>query len=298
MGLAVLVRPANALLLVPVAFALRLRPRSLLWFLAGGAPFAVVYFGWNQLAFRNPFRTGYTGLGGFSLSNFSGRFRHYGIWIAKLMSPLLLAGWVLVSVDRRVALRDRCLLLLWFGCFFVFYCFWGVDGAWWYTRYLLPAIPALIFASLLVARDALSPQQGGRGVWLRRALAALALAIVLVVEQSWIRDRNVLRFGEGERIYSDASRWAESKVPPRSLVISMSMSGALKYYTNLTPVRWDWIQAEQVPRLRERARAEGYQWFALLLPSENEEFQKRLPWGWSRMGTLRDATLWRLDSSP
>jgi hypothetical protein len=80
--------------------------------------------------------------------------------------------------------------------------------------------------------------------------------------------------------------------------MSMSMSGALKYYTNLTPVRWDWTEPEQASLLRERARAEGYQWFALLLPAENEEFRKRLPWGWTRMGTLREATLWRLDSNP
>ena len=61
----------------------------------------------------------------------------------------------------------------------------------------------------------------------------------------------------------------------------MQMSGALKYYTNLTPVRWDWIQPGQVPLLRERARAEGYQWFALLLPFENEELPESVwPWGW------------------
>jgi hypothetical protein len=77
----------------------------------------------------------------------------------------------------------------------------------------------------------------------------------------------------------------------------MQMSGALKFYTNLTPVRWDWIQPDQVSLLRERARAEGYQWFALLAPFENEELQKRLPWGWTKMGTRRDVTLWRLDSN-
>ena len=112
-------------------------------------------------------------------------------------------------------------------------------GPRWYTRYLLPPIPALILASLLVARDGLSPQQAGRAAPLRRGLAILVLAIVLAVEYSWIRDLNVLRFGGGEKLYPDACRWAEAKVPPRSLVISMQMSGALKYYTNLTPVRWD-----------------------------------------------------------
>jgi hypothetical protein len=128
-------------------------------------------------------------------------------------------------------------------------------------------------------------------------LAVLLLAIVLVVERSWIRRFDLLKFGEGERLYPDASRWAESQVPPSSLVISMQMSGALKFYTNLTPVRWDWIQPDQVSLLRERARAEGYQWFALLAPFENEELQKRLPWGWTKMGTRRDVTLWRLDSN-
>jgi 4-amino-4-deoxy-L-arabinose transferase-like glycosyltransferase len=297
-GIAVMVRPTNALLLFPIAFAIRLRPRTLLWFLLGGAPFAAVLLVWNQLAFGSPFRIGYSSLGeGFSLSNFAVRFRHYGGWLAKLMSPLLLAGWVLAAVDRRLNARNRFLLLSWFGGFFLFYCFWVAYDAWWYTRFLLPSLPALILASLLVARDGLSPQHGGRGVLLRRSLAALLLAIVLLVEGSWIRRFDVLKFGEGERLYPDASRWAESQVPPRSLVVSMQMSGALKYYTNLTPVRWDWIQPAQVPLLRERAQAEGYQWFALLVPFENEELQKRLPWGWTKMGMLRDVTLWRLDSN-
>ncbi len=297
-GFAVLVRPTDFFLVIPLAFAVRPRPRALLWFLLGSAPFAAAYLAWNQLAFGNPFRTGYAGglVGGLSLWNFPARFRHYGGWLAKLTTPLLLAGWVLVAVDRRVNARDRFLLLSWFGGFFLFYCFWEPYDAWWYTRYLLPSIPALILASLLVARDGLSPQHRGRGALWRRVLAALALAIILAVEHSWIRSFNVLSVGEGERLYPDAARWAESQVPPRSLVISMQMSGALKYYTGLTPVRWDWIPPGQVPLLRERARAEGYQWFALLFPSENEELQKRLPWGWTKMGTLREATLWRLDS--
>ena len=295
LGMAVLVRPPAALLLVPLLFAIRLRLRTVLWLLLGGAPFAAVFLGWNQVAFGNPFRTGYSELGGFSMSYFPERFRHYGGWLSRLMSPLVLAGWALVSLDRRVALRDRWHLLLWFGSFFLFYCYWSSYEAWWYTRFLLPAVPALILGSLLVARDGIAPQLGGRRAPLRRALAALALAIVFAFEYSWIRDLNVLRLVEGDRLYPDACRWAEAKVPPNSLVISMQTSGALKYYTNLTPVRWDWIEPGQVLLLRERARAEGYQWFALLFPFEEEEVRKRLPWGWTKVGNLREATLWRLD---
>ncbi len=297
-GFAVLVRPADALLLVPLAFAIRLRPRALLWFVLGGAPSAAALLAWNQLASGNPFRTAYGGLAqGLASVYFPERFRHYGLWLTRLLSPLVPAGWLLIGLNRRVAGRDRALLFFWFAVFLVFYCFWGVDGAWWYTRYLLPGIPAMILASLLIVRDGMHLAKADRGVLLRRVVAVLALALVLAIEHRQIRTLDILHFGEGEKIYPEASRWAESRVPPRSLVLSRQMSGALKFYTGLTPVRWDWIQPSQIPRLRERAEAEGYQWFALLAPVENEEFQKRLPWGWSKMGNLRDITLWRLDSS-
>jgi hypothetical protein len=189
------------------------------------------------------------------------------------------------------------LLLVWFASFFLFYCFWGAYETWWYTRFLLPAIPALVLGSLLAARDWLRPREGRGGAALARALVAAAFALVLASETYWICDLHVLQFGEGEKVYAEASRWAETKVPPHSLMVSMQMSGALRYYTNLIPVRWDRIDPEQVPVLREHARTHGYQWFALLFPFENEEPEKRLPWGWTKVGTLRNATLWRLDSA-
>jgi hypothetical protein len=73
----------------------------------------------------------------------------------------------------------------------------------------------------------------------------------------------------------------------------MQMSGALKFYTSLIPVRWDRARPDQLDLLRERSRARDYQWFALLAPFENPELEKRFPWGWTRVGQRRDLTLWR-----
>jgi hypothetical protein len=196
-----------------------------------------------------------------------------------------------------VAWRDRGLLLVWFASFFLFYCFWAPYETWWYTRFLLPAIPALVLGSLLVARDWVRPREGSGGTALARSLATAAFALVLAFETYWVRDLGVLQFGEGEKVYAEASRWAETKVPPHSLIVSMQMSGALQFYTNLIPVRWDWIEPGQAAVLGEHARTHEYQWFALLFPFENEELEKRLPWGWTKVGTLRNATLWRLDSA-
>ena len=297
-GMAVLVRPAGVLLLFPLAFALAPRARCVFFFFLGGAPFAAAQLSWNQVAYGNPFRTGYSAIlpEGISLANFPDRFRHYGIWLVKMLSPIVVAGWALVVSARRVAWRDRGLLLVWFASFFLFYCFWAPYETWWYTRFLLPAIPALVLGSLLAARDWLRPREGGGGAVLARVLGAAVFVLVLASETYWVRDLGVLQFGEGEKVYAEASRWAETKVPPHALIVSMQMSGALRYYTNLTPVRWDWIEPQQVAALGEHASTHGYQWFALLFPFENEELEKRLPWGWTKVGTLRNATLWRLDS--
>ena len=89
-GMAVLVRPSNALLLLPIACALPWRPKAILLFGVGGLPFAGFYAVWNRTAFGSPFRTGYAHqfTGEFAWSNFGPRFRRYGSGILAQLSPL------------------------------------------------------------------------------------------------------------------------------------------------------------------------------------------------------------------
>ena len=296
-GIAVLVRPADALLLLPLLFALRWKPGLVARFLLGGIPFALLFLAWNRIAFGTPFRTGYSGLfgEGFAAGNFPPRIRHYVSWIAQMLTPLLPIAWFAVAVDRQVERSHRWMLLSWFAVFLIFYSFWGPYEAWWYTRFLLPGIPAVILAALLLLRDLRRPLfgEGRRHSRFWVPTAALLFLVVLVFEYRLVRRLGVLEFAEGEAIYPDSCQWAETKIPPHSFVFSMQMSGALKFYTSLVPVRWDWIQPGEVDLLRERAREREHEWFALLAPFENPELEKRLPWGWTRIGQRRDLTLWR-----
>ncbi len=298
-GIAVLVRPADALLILPLLFALRWRPGLVARFLLGGIPFVLLFLAWNRAAFGTPFRTGYGNLSVLAAANFPVRIRHYVSWIAQMLTPLLPIAWLAVAVDRRVERSHRWMLLSWFAVFLLFYGFWGPYETWWYTRNLLPGIPAVILAALLLMRDLRGPLFGeGRRhsrFWLPTAL--ILFLLILGTEYRLIRRFDVLRIAEGEEIYPNACTWAESKVPPHSLVVSMQMSGALKFYTSLVPVRWDWATPENLDLLRERARARDYQWFALLFPFENSELEKHFPWGWSRVGQFRDLTLWRVELS-
>jgi 4-amino-4-deoxy-L-arabinose transferase-like glycosyltransferase len=296
LGMAVLVRPTEFLLLAPLAFALRPRLRTAAIFAAGAAPFAVALLVWNRLAFGSPFRTGYAGLEeGLTLSAFPGHFLHYGEWLLKLLSPIIPVAWLLLAGDRKVTWRHRTLLFLWFALFFLFYCFWDVDGAWWYTRFLLPGIPALIAGSLLAVRDGLHLGGGGRSGILRPALAVAALAVVLAVEWNGILRLWVLKFGEGEKVYADASRLAEAKASPGALIVSMQLSGAIRYYTGLTIVRWDCIEEGQAGVLRQHARERGRPLYALLAPNEIEQVQGSVPGTWKKIGNVRHVTLFRWD---
>jgi hypothetical protein len=128
--MAVLVRPADLLLLVPLLLALRWRARTLGWFLLCGLPFAILYFAWNRIAFGGFLRTGYSSLlgGGLAAGNFPDRIRHYGYWLARMLSPLLPLSWLAIALDRRVERAHRWLLVAWFGLFLLFYCFWGPYG--------------------------------------------------------------------------------------------------------------------------------------------------------------------------
>jgi hypothetical protein len=87
---------------------------------------------------------------------------------------------------------------------------------------------------------------------------------------------------------------AASAVPERSLIVSMQMSGALKYYTNLPIARWDAIRPERFPELRHAVEERGFRWYALLWPFEEADFRRNLPGSWERIATVRDIGLWRL----
>jgi hypothetical protein len=300
-GIAVLVRPTDLLAAPAVALALPAK-KSPIWKAGLAAlPIGALLAIYNTAAFGSPTATGY-GLmlsSALSASNVWPAIRNYGHWLLILLTPLLPLAWLAVSVDRRVSARDRALLLLWFGAFLVFYSFYEVYEDWWSVRFLLPAIPAMILAACLLARDIPATFQDrsllGRRFRMKDLIGAALLGSILVVDVVHIRRFDLLGMARGEAVYRDASLWAASTLPADSLVASMQMSGALKYYTNVPIVRWDLVDAARFQDFRQTVESRGVRWYALLWPFEEAEFQKRLPGRWTRIGASRDIGLWRLD---
>src|SRR5581483_7937148 len=131
------------LVAVPLAFGLRFRWRPLALAGLGALPFGVALLLWQNALYGNPFTTGYGGFSGvLEWKNLSSHLPHYSYWLAAQLTPLVFPGGLLVVFDRRIDSSRRAMLLSWFFLFFAFYCFYGPYETWWYTRFLLPAIPA------------------------------------------------------------------------------------------------------------------------------------------------------------
>src|SRR5207244_11367746 len=109
--------------------------------------------------------------------------------------------------------KSRLLLITWFGAFRLFYSCYEHYGDWWYTRFLLPGIPAIILGALVTARDASDFFQRF-AAWrnrtqLRLVTGCLLLFIVLCYEQQGITRFAVLEVGAGHLLHPASCQWSD-----------------------------------------------------------------------------------------
>jgi hypothetical protein len=294
-GIDVLVRPTSVLLVVPLAFALPLSVRAISLFLGGGAPFAAALAVYDLRCYGDVLQSGYGKAGvqeAIALRNFSPRLRHYGGWISRTGTPLVPMAWLGLLFDRKPAWRDRALLLSWFGSFFLFYCLYEPYDSFAFVRFLLPAAPGLFLGAALLVHDLAERLARPR---VTGPVSIGLLLLVLLVEGRAVQRVGILGTAEGESIYPRICAWAARTLPADAVVLSMSASGALEYYTSLSYARYDWIEPARLPRLRVGIQGRGGRLYALLFPFEVEDFVKRLPGRWKQLGVLRDVTLSQLE---
>jgi hypothetical protein len=297
LGIAVLVRPMNLLLAAPLLFALSLKRGSLIRFFLGGLPCAALLFAYDWHCFGSPWTTGYGVLGltgQFRIAAFPGRFLGYAGWVSRALTPLVGAGWIAAAFDRHIPWRVRALLFTWFAVFLLTYAFYDVGDGWWYTRFLLPGMPAVVLGFLLVVRDLVALASPHRRRWVA-ALAAVVIAATTVVGFRHTRRSGALGLSRAHANFSAACRYAADRLPADALVLSMDLSGALRYYTDLTPVRWDAFVNDDFVRTRPVAEAHGARWFALLRRYEVADAAPHIPGPWIFVGDVGDSSLWKLE---
>lgn len=290
-GVAVLIRPNNVLIMAPIAVALGISPRRWLALAAGGLPAAAFFCAHSRAAYGSVLTTGYgdtwssfdTGLFGLTLG-------HYARWLPRLFTPVVVLALGLPWLGRA-APRAAAVLGVWALAYLAFFSvYFNTHEFWWYLRFVLPAAPALVIGGLLVARRAAS------GLTRRAPFLAWAFALALVLANAtyWNRQFGSLNVGRGDLKYARTSAWVGAHLPPGAVVAAMEMSGSVFYYTPLAVVRYDQIEPGDFGRVAAAARAAGRPLYAVLFPHEVEiALRERMPGPWEKAGSVDNVTIWR-----
>lgn len=303
-GIGVLVRPTNVLILIPILFALPAELPAYALFLAGGLPFGVIAMAANRIMYGSFLLSGYRNILGqdLALANFPIRSAHYAATLAKIFTTVIPLAALAAPFLKRTAGRTRALLVGWFLPILVFYCFYTFFDAWWYVRFLMPALPALVLAALLSAREAsaLILRKLPRTALSARIVAATAALLFVAVVGTEMRQNKrlaVLRTDEYEKAYKTSCLYIRDRLPGRTIVLSFQASGAVAYYTPFIVCRWDALPEGRFEELRSRAEALGYRFYALLFFSEEAGFKANAPGRWMPFARFDRIGLWQLDAA-
>ncbi len=301
-GIAVIVRPSNALLILTLAAVLPWSPRPIVAFGLGGLPVLAVLLTYNWLSYGSPILSGYGPASQadvmFRLEYFPVRFRHYAYWTAVALGPWVPLAWLGSLALRSIPWRNRLVLVLWFLPPFLFHCFYMPYEPWWFTRFFLPAFPALVVGAMLFARR-MAEWIGARvSVKALRSIGAGAALLAvgwLTIGSARLR---VLDIGYLESIYPETVEWARRVVPEKSVILASQMSGAVYLYSELPVANAAKLNPRTFQRIRERTEANGYTWYALLFPTETRALERDLRGRWRPVGKLRNVSLWKLEPAP
>ncbi len=315
LAVAVLVRPTNLLLFLPAAVALPRRLRPWLAFLGAGLPGAAFLAFYNHTLHGAAWSTGYG-----SLSYLVDRayiwvtLRHYATWLPVVATPLSLAALALPWL--RLERRKKAVLLTWIGSLLVFYSgYYCTHEAWWYLRFILPALPAVGIAATLALQAVPYPgwlisahplaagattSATGRG--LRITLPPLLLVFAALWLVSWNRHFHVGSVELEERPYRQVGRWAAEELPANAVLCADQVAGAVIFYSDKPFIRPDRFTAETYARFNAFLAEKNLALYAALFSYEEPDvFQHHMPGRWEPVQRFRQVTIWRrtgLKSAP
>ena len=227
----------------------------------------------NNTLYGSPLTSGYGDLGpGFSLEYAATNIRRYPAWWLESQGPfafVFLASFWFWRKNRPM--RHEFLVLAGFAVtLWLLYLFYLPFEAWWFLRFLVPAVP---FVFLLCA-DAVVQAAGQSATVRVVALAAFTVIIAAHVSR-FIDTRDILGTGKGERRYLEPALHLASTIPPDAVIVAMQHSGSLRYYTGRLILRWDELDPSWLDRTVAFLRARGIATYLVAESWEEEQIRSR-----------------------
>jgi hypothetical protein len=280
-GAAVIVRPN----LVPLAGiialwiassrtdTLRERAHSVAVFGMAALPFALAVMALQNAMYGGPLKSGYGELGAlFTLDHVWPNALRYPRWLLETQTPFvalaLAAPWVRELGTRR---SETWWLLAFAAATLVSYLPYVVFDAWWYLRFVLPAIAVLLSLSAAVANHIVSrlPRE-----WRTPALG-LGCGMLVVFHITTAAHRQVFELRDLERRYRIGGEYVAAHLPLDAAVLTVHQSGSVRFYSGRPTLVWADLDSSSLERALEYLRSRDLRPFLLFESWEEQDFRRR-----------------------
>ena len=281
---AVLVRPNIALILLPLLFLLggraypaearEARWRVWLRFGLGAVPGLAVMAWLNATRYGSALASGYGSTDVlFSVAHVWPNLERYARWLFETETPFIaaavLAPWWAARC-RRASARLVIVLVSAVVLTLATYLAYTVFDDWWYTRFLLPALPPLFILSVAVCLEPARRHLRGR------AFAAIVIGVGLGAWHVHIaRTRSVFDLQGLESRFAVTGKYVARALPANAVVLAVQQSGSVRYYAGRSTIAWDATPADALDRTIEALGRAGRPVFIILEDEEVPRFRAR-----------------------
>jgi hypothetical protein len=290
-GLALLTRPNLApLAIVPLGLVL-LRDgarsfknalRTIVFFGAAAAPAFIVLVAINRAMHGGAIDSGYGRMDDlFALGRIPGNLSRYTRWLIGSETPAILAGFAAPfllprgSGARRLAIAFVAFFALTLACYLP-YVQWD---AWWFVRFLLPALPGLCALTAAAGVTAFSRWRAAastprhdvrarRDAVLFGAVSLLSVLLVVMAEE-----RAAFRLRDLEARYREVGEYVARTLPPDAVVFADIESGSVRFYSGRLTVYVSTLDPAWLDRALEFMEARGRRPYLLLEAIEEPDFR-------------------------
>ncbi len=228
-AIAVLIRPNLAPLAIVPLFAVERRVAFAIPVAIAAAVLAMLQGLW----YGSPLRSGYGSTDElFAWSNIAGNAPRYLSWFLST-APVLAVG--VLGIIRTRADRAARALALFAALVIAAYLVYAVFDEWSYLRFLLPAIAVLaVLASIELAW------------WIDRSPMVMRPVLLFIVGAAattcsmwWMHRADTFDLADHLRRVSQVAAVVAERTPPQSAIVSGEQSGAMRYYTHRSIIRWE-----------------------------------------------------------
>jgi hypothetical protein len=236
----------------------------------------VLVLAWtNYILYGSPLQSGYGSLTTLYSWEYLGiNLSHYRVWLAETQSPLVFVFLLAVFAFRRGGSIEPPVV----GILFAFtaavvalYAWYQPFTAWWFLRFLLPALPVIFVMGSAVVWSAGARCHPGTRV----AIAAGFTFWMALYGVDVSRQRGVFTLRDDEQKYADVGRYIAETLPGNAVVLAMQHSGSIRLYSGRLTLRYDLLASEWLDKAIDHLASMDRQVYVVLENGEVPAFKRR-----------------------